>query len=111
MATRLLSVAYGPPATALLGRIVGAVQAGDPLAPVTVVVPSAAAGVTLRRRLALDLGGVVNVAVTSFPQLAGGLAGSGPGRGRPAPAPNGAGPGPPAGRAPASRRSSPTATS
>jgi hypothetical protein len=49
MATRLLTVAYGPPATALLGRIVGAGQAGDPLAPVTVVVPSAAAGVTLRR--------------------------------------------------------------
>src|SRR6188508_2165147 len=74
MTTRLLTVSYGAPATALLGRLVGGAREGDPLAPVTVVVPSAAAGVSLRRRLALDLGGIVNVSVSTFPQLVGTLA-------------------------------------
>src|SRR6187402_1274721 len=69
MTTRLLTVSYGAPATALLGRLVAGARDGDPLAPVTVVVPSAAAGVSLRRRLALDLGGIVNVSVNTFPQL------------------------------------------
>src|SRR5688572_24112639 len=74
MTTRLITVSYGPPATALLGRLVAGAREGDLLAPVTVVVPSAAAGVSLRRRLALDLGGIVNVSVSTFPQLVASLA-------------------------------------
>jgi RecB family exonuclease len=72
----LHTVAFGPPATALLGELVAGARGGDPFAPVSVVAPSASAGTTLRRRLATDLGGLVNVAFVSFPQLAERLAGA-----------------------------------
>lgn len=47
-------VPYGPPATAALGAAVARAKADEPLAPVTVVVPSHHVGVTARRRLATD---------------------------------------------------------
>lgn len=74
MGARLLSVPFGEPATAALARLVGELRGGDPLAPLTVAVPSAAAGTTLRRRLAADTGGVVAVAFESLPQVAARLA-------------------------------------
>jgi hypothetical protein len=74
MAGRLLLVPYGEPATARLGQLVAEARAGDPLAPVTVVVPSAVAGATLRRRLAIASGGLANVTFQSLPQLADALA-------------------------------------
>ena len=40
MGIELVTVAYGPDATAALRDAVAAAKAGDPLAPVTVVVPS-----------------------------------------------------------------------
>lgn len=75
MPARLLAVPYGPPATAALAEVVVAAKAGDPLAAVTVVVPSATVGTTLRRRLALDAGGMAGVAFRSLPQVAAHLAG------------------------------------
>jgi RecB family exonuclease len=49
---------------------VEAAKAHDPLAPVTVVVPSNYAGLSLRRRLARQLGGVVNVQFLTIERLA-----------------------------------------
>ncbi|MFC3688582.1 PD-(D/E)XK nuclease family protein [Aquipuribacter hungaricus] len=54
---------------AALGRAVTAAQAGDPLAPVEVVVPTSLAGVTLRRGSAGPRGWA-NVRFGSLPQLA-----------------------------------------
>ena len=71
----LHTVAFGAPATALLTSLVRAAKADDPFAPVTVAVPSAAAGTTLRRRVASDLGGLVGVSFVALPQLAKALAG------------------------------------
>jgi ATP-dependent helicase/nuclease subunit B len=78
MAARVLSVPFGEPATALLARLVTDLRGGDPLAPITVTVPSATAGTTLRRRLATTSpsGGVVGVTVQSMPELAARLAGA-----------------------------------
>jgi ATP-dependent helicase/nuclease subunit B len=53
-------VEAGPPAAAALARAVVTAKAGDPLAPVTVAVPSVYTGLGLRRSLALG-GGIVNV--------------------------------------------------
>jgi ATP-dependent helicase/nuclease subunit B len=69
----LVVAVFGQAATRALAEQVAAAKAGDPMAPVTVVVPSAVAGVTLRRRLAAD-GGLVNVRFTSLPDLAAGIA-------------------------------------
>jgi hypothetical protein len=52
MPGRLLSVPFGEPATLALADLARQLRAGDVLAPLTVTVPSAAAGTTLRRRLA-----------------------------------------------------------
>ena len=54
-------VPYGRPATDALREAVRAAQAADPLAPVTVVVPSNVAGLTARRQLG-EQGGLANVA-------------------------------------------------
>ncbi|MGH9243883.1 MAG: PD-(D/E)XK nuclease family protein [Acidimicrobiales bacterium] len=74
-----LVVPYGAAATRALIATIAEAQAADPLAPVTVVVPSATAGVTLRRRLAtrgLDPArrGVANVRFLTLPELADQLA-------------------------------------
>lgn len=76
MAARLVSVPFGEPATRMLVDTVAGLRGGDPLAPLTVTVPAATAGVTLRRRLACDAGtgGLVGVTVQSLPQLVARLA-------------------------------------
>ncbi len=56
----LLAVPYGPPATRALHRLLAAAKAAEPLAPVTVVVPSNHVGVTARRLLASDRLGPVS---------------------------------------------------
>src|SRR6476659_3903228 len=59
-------VAYGRAATAALHEAIRAAQIDDPLAPVTVVVPSNLAGLSARRTLA-EGGGIANVGfVTPF---------------------------------------------
>jgi hypothetical protein len=55
------AVAYGRAATTALGDAIRDAQAGDPLAPVTVIVPSNLAGLSARRTLA-EQGGIANVA-------------------------------------------------
>src|SRR3954454_14088905 len=55
------AVAYGRAATEALRAGIRTAQAGDPLAPVTVVVPSNLAGLSARRTLA-EQGGIANVA-------------------------------------------------
>jgi hypothetical protein len=65
----LLLVPHGPPALDLLFDVVGAVRAGDPLAPVTVAVPSPLAGLSLRRSLGAR-GGFVNVRFTALARVA-----------------------------------------
>lgn len=52
MTTTLTWVRYGRPATAALHRAVAEAKGGDPLVPVTVVVPSNGVGVAARRQLA-----------------------------------------------------------
>ena len=69
MAGRVVFVPFGGAATRALIDLVAGARDGDPLAPVTVVTPSATAGVTLRRRLAVDLGGLAAVHVQTLPQL------------------------------------------
>lgn len=53
-------VAYGSPAREALVAAIAGAKAGDPLAPVTVIVPTNYAGLAMRRRLAGELG-LVNV--------------------------------------------------
>jgi hypothetical protein len=72
-APSLVVAGFGPPATRALAEQIAALKAGDAMAAVTVVVPSAVAGVTLRRRLAYD-GGLVNVRFTSLAELAASIA-------------------------------------
>ena len=55
------AVAYGRTATEALRDAIRSAQAADPLAPVTVVVPSNLAGLSARRTLAAS-GGIANVA-------------------------------------------------
>ena len=55
------SVAYGKDGTEALRDAIRAAQDGDPLAPVTIVVPSNLAGLSARRTLA-EQGGIANVA-------------------------------------------------
>jgi hypothetical protein len=66
-------VSFGAPAIDELGRAIADVKRDDPLTPVTVVVPSALAAVTVRRRLA-RAHGVIAVDTVSMPGLASRLA-------------------------------------
>jgi ATP-dependent helicase/nuclease subunit B len=87
MTGRLHAAAYGRPATRLLLELVAAARGGDPFAEVTVAVPSAAAGTTLRRELATGSGGILNVSFVSLPQIADRLVAlAPPDAGRPPPA-------------------------
>lgn len=65
----VVRVAYGEPAVALLVDRVRAAKSGDPLAPVTVVVPSNYAAVATRRELARR-GGVAAVSFLTLYRLA-----------------------------------------
>jgi ATP-dependent helicase/nuclease subunit B len=68
---RLVVAPFGPPALDALAGLVAAAQGDDPLAPVTVVVPSAPAAVSVRRALGRRSGrGLANVRVLALPQLA-----------------------------------------
>jgi len=66
VATTLTWVRYGRPATAALHRAVADAKGGDPLAPVTVVVPSNSVGVAARRRLATGAYGSLATAGTGL---------------------------------------------
>lgn len=54
----------------MLGERIAAAKAADPLAPVTVAVPSTYAGLSLRRHLGSQPGGVVNVAFLPLARIA-----------------------------------------
>lgn len=64
------TTAYGRPAVELLARQITELKGGDPLAPVTVVVPSNYAAVSTRRALAARPGGVANVDFVTLHRLA-----------------------------------------
>ena len=66
MALHRLTTPYGPPAFRALRDAVDRVQAGDPLAPVTVLVHSNAVGVAARRWLAANGGVAAAQFVTAF---------------------------------------------
>ncbi|MEY2403329.1 MAG: ATP-dependent helicase/nuclease subunit [Acidimicrobiaceae bacterium] len=59
---------HGAPAVRALASLIEAVKRGDPLRPVTVVMPSALASVTVRRALARD--GLVATELLTLPALA-----------------------------------------
>ncbi len=63
-------VALGRPANERLAAVVAELKGGDPLAPVTVVVPSNPVGVWARRLLGARPGGVANVEFTTIDRLA-----------------------------------------
>ncbi|HVM52398.1 MAG TPA: PD-(D/E)XK nuclease family protein [Acidimicrobiales bacterium] len=64
------TTAYGRPAVELLAGQLTALKAGDPLAPVTVVVPSNYAAVSTRRALAARPGGIAAVDFVTLHRLA-----------------------------------------
>lgn len=69
MGSTLTAVTYGAAADAALAEVVHGAQAGDPLAPVTVVVPTNYVGVAARRRLAAQRG-LAAVAFVTIHRLA-----------------------------------------
>lgn len=64
---RLQLVPFGAPATAALADLIAAIKGDDPLQPVTVVMPSALAAVTVRRALAA--GGLAATELVTLPAL------------------------------------------
>jgi hypothetical protein len=66
---RLVPTPFGRPALEALAGVVAEAQGGDPLAPVTVVVPSAPASVSVRRALGRHSPtGTANVRTLALPQ-------------------------------------------
>ena len=70
MTAEILRTRYGRPATDALADAVRDLQAGDPLAPVTIVVGDHATGLMVRRRLAAGAGGLAAVDVVTLLDLA-----------------------------------------
>lgn len=66
----VISAPAGPAARTVLRERIHAAKAGDPLAPVTVAVPSPYAGLSLRRHLGSQPGGLVNVAFLPLARIA-----------------------------------------
>ena len=66
----LINSGYGRAALDELNRLVRAAKKGDPLAPVTVLVPTNGVGVAARRWLASEPPGVGNVSFTTVHRLA-----------------------------------------
>src|SRR5450759_2297672 len=66
---RILFSQPGAAAVMALRTVLDEVRAGDPLAPVDVIVPTGVAGVTVRRAVAGD-GGLANVRFSALPQVA-----------------------------------------
>ena len=60
-------MSFGAPATRALAALIAAIKGDDPLQPVTVVMPSALAAVTMRRALATD--GLVATELVTLPAL------------------------------------------
>ena len=61
MGIEVICTPYGPPATERLGEQIAAFKNGDPLAPVTVVVPTNIAGLGVRRALGAKGRGIASV--------------------------------------------------
>ncbi|MEC9202846.1 MAG: PD-(D/E)XK nuclease family protein [Actinomycetota bacterium] len=70
MAAEILRTRYGRAATEALADAVRDLQAGDPLAPVAIVVTDHASGLMVRRRLATRAGGLAAVDVITLLDLA-----------------------------------------
>ena len=67
MALDCVTTTYGPPAHAALAEVVGQAKDGDPLAPVTVIVPTHSVGLAARRALGRQQGnGTRGVAAVGF---------------------------------------------
>ena len=66
MIERVETATYGRPASEALARTLARVKADEPLAPVTVIVPSNLAGLTARRLLGAGVVGAGGVANVSF---------------------------------------------
>src|SRR6478736_550674 len=69
-AARLLTVPFGAAATDALWATIGVAKAGDPLAPVTVIVPGNLTGLALRRELGGRGDGLFNVRFFVLDRLA-----------------------------------------
>ena len=67
---RLTTVPFGRAATDALADVIAAGKDGDPLAPVTVVVPGNLTGLALRRELGARPGGIINVRFMVLDRLA-----------------------------------------
>ncbi len=70
MSMELVTTGYGPPALAALAEAVAQAKGGDPLAPVTVVVPSHYVGLAARRALGRRTQGMAAVAFHTAYSLA-----------------------------------------
>ena len=75
MSIEVICTPYGPPATERLGEQIAAFKQGDPLAPVTVVVPTNIAGLAARRALGTKGRGITAVNFLKLFDLAERLAG------------------------------------